>query len=111
LLERSRDHYLAHREDARALLTSRTDHWSRELGYTYRRLFVRRVVSRWGSCSRNGNLSFNYKLLFLPERLVDYVVVHELCHLRELNHSPRFWALVREALPTYESLRSELRKF
>lgn len=110
VLERSHEHYLAHREAARALLTERADHWAARLGCRYRRLSVRRVASRWGSCSHGGNLSFNYKLLFLPERLVDYVVVHELCHLRELNHSPRFWALVGEALPDYERLRTELWK-
>ncbi|MDP9211777.1 MAG: M48 family metallopeptidase [bacterium] len=109
LLEQSREHYLAHREAARRLLATRADYWATRLGHRYRRLSVRRVTSRWGSCSRGGTLSFNYKLLFLPERLVDYVVVHELCHLRELNHSSRFWALVRGALPDYESLRSELR--
>ncbi|MEX1113495.1 MAG: YgjP-like metallopeptidase domain-containing protein, partial [Patescibacteria group bacterium] len=91
ILEPSREHYLAHRKAARDLLTTRADHWAAHLGYRYRRLSVRRVTSRWGSCSRGGGLSFNYKLLFLPARLVDYVVVHELCHLRELNHSPRFW--------------------
>ena len=69
------------------------------------------IVPRWGSCSSKGRLSFHYKLILLPRRLARYVVVHELCHLREMNHSPRFWALVEQSLPEYQALRRELKRW
>ena len=66
--------------------------------------------SRWGSCSSRGTLSFNWRLIELPEHLVDYIVVHELAHLEEANHSPRFWAHVEAAVPAYKQARAELRR-
>ncbi len=79
-------------------------------GYAVRRVFIKNSRSRWGSCSEHRNLNFNYRLLFLPPHLAEYVVAHELCHLREMNHSPAFWALVAETVPQYKSARAELRK-
>lgn len=67
-------------------------------------------MSRWGSASERGNLNFNYKLLFLPLEVADYVIVHELCHLAEFNHSPAFWRLVERACPTHRALRQALRR-
>ncbi len=80
------------------------------LGVAYGRVAIRAQKSCWGSCSRAGNLNFNYKLQFLPPRLQDYVIVHELAHLREHNHSARFWAAVAGVLPNWRSLRRELRE-
>lgn len=79
-------------------------------GFTFGKIFVRNQTSRWGSCSHSGNLSFNYRLIFLPEKLVDYVIVHELCHLREFNHSAAFWALVATSVPDHVACRKELRE-
>lgn len=74
------------------------------------RITVRAQKSRWGSCSSKGNLSFNWKLILAPTGCLDYVVVHELCHLTEFNHSPRFWKLVEGCMPDYRVWREYLKK-
>lgn len=71
---------------------------------------IRNQRTRWGSCSKKGNLSFNYKIVFLPPRLADYIIVHELCHLAELNHSQKFWRLIEKTIPDYLAIRKELKK-
>lgn len=73
------------------------------------RVMIRNTKSRWGSCSKKGNLNFNYRIVFLPPALADYLVVHELCHLGEFNHSHKFWDLVAKAIPDYKKLQKELR--
>jgi predicted metal-dependent hydrolase len=72
---------------------------------------IRNQTSLWGSCTRTGNLQFNYKLVYLPKRSVDYIVVHELCHLKEHNHSQRFWKLVEKMIPDYKQIRRSLRQY
>lgn len=79
-------------------------------GFTYGRVAVRDQKSRWGSCSRAGNLNFNWRLLLAPLPVLDYIVIHELCHLKEPNHSPRFWALVALGCPDYRERRRWLRQ-
>lgn len=106
----SRREYMAHKETVRTLVHARIAHFNRHYGFRVGRVSIRMQKSRWGSCSKKGNLNFNYKLAVLPAHLVDYVVVHELCHLREFNHSPAFWALVGETLPNWKALRKELRE-
>lgn len=73
------------------------------IGVTVGRVTIRHQKSRWGSCSAKGNLNFNCLLMLCPERVRDYVVVHELCHRKELNHSPAFWAQVESVLPEYRA--------
>ncbi len=103
--------YREYRAQAQAVLTERIIHWNQSYGFGYHRIVIKNQRSLWGSCSKRGNINLNYRLLFLPIELRDYVVVHELCHLKEHNHSPRFWGLVAQALPEYRQARLELRRY
>lgn len=102
--------YVEYKQEARALIEDRVRYYNQFYGYTWKTIHIRNQKSRWGSCSRRGVISFNYRLLFLPPYLCDYVVVHELCHLRELNHSRRFWQLVEQTIPQYKEYRKRLRQ-
>lgn len=106
-----REHFEAHKAPALAFLKSRVDYFSRIYGFSVRQISIRNQRTRWGSCSRNGSLSLNYRLHLLPQACADYVVVHELCHLQEFNHSQKFWVLVANVLPDYKNARKELRRF
>lgn len=108
LLGGSREEYAAYAAEALALIQKRLEYFRGEYGVQWSRVSVRNQKTRWGSCSRQGALSFNYRLLFLPPHLRDYVVVHELCHLKAFNHSLKFWALVARAFPDYKKIRQEL---
>ena len=81
------------------------------MGVTYGRISMRNQKTRWGSCSSNGNLNFNNRLLFVPKELVDYVVVHELVHRKEMNHSNAFWNVVEKYMPDYKERRKKLREY
>lgn len=105
-----RGNYLKHKEAARALVLARIEHFNNYYKLNFKRISIRNQRTRWGSCSRNGNLNFNYKLALIPEYMADYVIVHELCHLKEFNHSKRFWALVGETIPNFSQIRQELRQ-
>jgi len=94
----------------RQLLKTRLPFFNSVYGFKYKRVIIRHQKTRWGSCSSSGTLSFNCKLALLPQALSDYVIVHELCHLQELNHSSRFWSLVARAVPHHKRLRAQLRR-
>jgi predicted metal-dependent hydrolase len=102
-------HFNAHKEYARAFILARLAHWHAVYGYAYGRVAIRNQSSRWGSCSKKGNLNFNYRIALLSPELMDYVIVHELCHLKEFNHSQNFWNLVAREIPEYKKIRNELR--
>jgi predicted metal-dependent hydrolase len=97
----ARAEYEKHKETARTLVHSRIEHFAPLITVAPKRIAIRDQRSRWGSCSTKGNLNFNYRLVHVPLELVDYVIVHELCHLLEFNHSERFWAHVERILPDY----------
>lgn len=102
--------YQDHKEQARVFIAERLAHYNNLLQLPYEKVFIKNQRKVWGSCSSKRNLNFNYKLLFLEKDLADYVVVHELCHLREMNHSKKFWNLVGSILPDYNKRRAELKK-
>lgn len=102
--------YQRHKERARKLVEQKLVYWNQFYKYTYGRVSIRNQRTRWGSCSRKGNLNFHYKILFLPEELVDYLIVHELCHLRAFDHSQRFWSLVSKTIPDYQKRRRALKQ-
>lgn len=94
-----------YRHQARAVFAERLAACNAAYGFAYGRVSIKEQKSRWGSCSRRGNLNFNWRLLLAPLPVLDYVVVHELCHLKELNHSERFWRLVARGCPDYRTHR------
>ncbi len=102
--------FLEYKEKARTLVLERLLHFNQHYKFTYGRVSIRNQTSRWGSCSSKGNLNFNYKIALIPPELADYIVVHELCHRGQFNHSQKFWDLVGEVLPEYEKLKEDLRK-
>ena len=91
------------KKEAALLIPERVRWYAARLGISYGRVTIRAQRSRWGSCSSKGNLNFNCLLMLAPREVIDSVIVHELCHLRELNHSPAFWELVYRAMPDYKS--------
>lgn len=106
-----RAHYLEHKEAARQLAQNRLAHFNRHYNFNYGAISIRDQKTRWGSCSRLGNLNFNYKLAVVPESIADYVIVHELCHCKEFNHSKAFWELVAQTIPNHRDIRKQLRSF
>ncbi len=106
----SHDDYLKYKESAHALVESKVKDLANEHGYQYNKLTIKNQKTCWGSCSRKRNLNFNYKILFLPEKIQEYIVAHELCHLKEFNHSKRFWKLVSTMIPDYALIRNDLKK-
>jgi len=108
-LHGSAGEYKKSKELARAFILARLQVLNQHYGFAYQRVAIRNSRSRWGSCSQKGNLNFHYRLLHLPAHLTDYVIVHELCHLAELNHSPQFWALVAKTIPDWKTYRRTLR--
>jgi len=101
--------YIRHKELARKLVHDRLGFYNRIYGFKVNRVAIRNQKSRWGSCSTKGNLNFNYRIVKLPLELVDFVIVHELCHLEEFNHSRQFWSLVEKSIPDYKFRHKQLR--
>ena len=96
-------------DEALRVIPDRVAHFAPLVGVTYGRITVRNQRTRWGSCSSKGNLNFNCLLMLAPPGILDYVVVHELCHRKEMNHSPKFWAEVAKVMPDYKERQKWLR--
>ena len=107
LSEFRRSYYM---ESARKIFKRKTAAYAKKMSVTYGRITIREQKTRWGSCSSKGNLNFNWKLILLAPELLDYVVVHELAHRREMNHSKDFWKIVEAELPDYRERRRRLKE-
>jgi predicted metal-dependent hydrolase len=106
----TRAEYLKYKEITRQLVKERLEYFNGFYGFRFNALNIKNQKTRWGSCSRKGNLNFNYKLALLPAHVADYIIVHELCHLSEFNHSRKFWELVARTVPEHKKIRKELNK-
>jgi predicted metal-dependent hydrolase len=110
VIKQTRKNYLDSKKKALEFITERLGYYNKFYNFKIGRISIKNHKSRWGSCSSKGNLNFNYTLVHLPQELADYVVVHELCHIKELNHSQKFWNLVAQTIPDYKARRAILKK-
>jgi predicted metal-dependent hydrolase len=106
----TRQSYLANKDYALALAKSRVEYFNQFYHFNVGWITIKNHRSLWGSCSRQGNLNFNFRIALLPDLQRDYIIVHELCHLAEFNHSARFWSLVARTIPNPQHVRRELRR-
>lgn len=97
-------------DEALEVIPQRVAYFAPMVGVTVGRITIRNQKTKWGSCSSKGNLNFNCLLMLAPREVLDYVVVHELCHRLEMNHSPRFWAEVERVLPDYRASKQWLKE-
>jgi len=107
--KRTRVGYRHNKERAYKLAVERIGHFNQGYKFKFNSINIKNQKTRWGSCSKKGNINFNYKIALLPQRLSDYIIVHELCHLGEFNHSKKFWELVSKTMPDHAKLRGELK--
>ena len=102
------EHYL--KDQAQKIIQPKVDYYAKLTQLTPTAIKIRQYRARWGSCNNRGELSFNYLLMMLPMQVIDYVIVHELCHLRHLNHSKHFWQLVAQYFPDYNEAKNWIKR-
>lgn len=110
LIQDSRANYLKQKEIARELAHKKVIQFNQFYKLNYKKISIKNQKTCWGSCSKKGNLNFNYKIALIPEELADYIVAHEICHLKEFNHSRQFWDLLAKTIPDYRLRRMALKK-
>ena len=106
----TREKVISLAEEALKVIPERVEYFAKVIGVTYGKITVRNQKTRWGSCSSKGNLNFNCLLMLAPPEVLDYVVVHELCHRKQMNHSKAFWLEVEKVLPNYKEVRKWLKE-
>jgi predicted metal-dependent hydrolase len=112
-----RKEYLEKKKESRILVLEKLEYWKNfyqenfQIELNWKKVAIKNSKTRWGSCSSRKNLNFSYKIIFLDKPEQDYLVVHELCHLLQMNHSREFWKLVSSGIPDYRESRSKLKKF
>lgn len=89
---------------------ARLAYFNQFYNFSYNKVFIKNQKTRWGSCSSKGNLNFSYRIIFLSPEAQDYLIVHELCHLKEFNHSQKFWDLVAKQVPNWQEIHQKLRR-
>lgn len=97
-------------DKALEIIPRRLDYYAKVMDVSYGKITIRNQVSRWGSCSAKGNLNFNCLLMLCPIEVLDYVIIHELCHIKEMNHSKRFWSLIERFCPEYKQHKAWLKE-
>ena len=107
LIYRGLEHW--YRKMARLFLEERVSYWANKMNVSPKKIHVKNQRTLWGSCSKKKNLNFNWRILLLSERAADYLIIHELAHLKELNHSPKFWDFVGAYSPDYYIYKTELK--
>lgn len=105
-----KDFYKNNKILAKKIIAEKVAILNRDYGFFYNKISIKNQKTCWGSCSQRRNLNFNVKIIRLPDDLQNYIIVHELCHLEELNHSRKFWNLVAKAIPDFQELRKKLKK-
>lgn len=108
--KRSEKEYLELRDEALKMAQEKVGRFNKVYGFKFNKIAIKNQKTRWGSCSKRGNLNYNYKIALLPEKLADYIIVHELCHLKEFNHGRKFWNLVERVLPDYKERIEKIKK-
>ena len=99
-----------HKEEALALAERRVEHFNKIYKFRFNKINIKNQKTRWGSCSRKGNLNFNYKIALLPQRMADYIIVHELCHLAHADHGPAFYRILQRLLPDWQARKARLER-
>ena len=99
-----------YKNEARLVFIEKLDYWAKKLGVSYNQLRIKEQKTRWGSCSGKGNINLNWRVIMAPSSVVDYLIVHELAHLKHMNHSKEFWQLVKNNLFDFERQRKWLRE-
>lgn len=99
-----------YKSEAKKYLKSRCDELAKKYGFTYKWVKITSATTRWGSCSSKKTINFSYRLIMAPKEAIDYVIIHELCHLREMNHWARFWKEVHDIMPEYKQHEDHLKQ-
>ena len=111
VIELTQQEEAKYKKQAKGYFQLKCQHFAGQMGLCHGAVRVNGAKTRWGSCNRRGDINFTYRLLFAPEELIDYVVVHELAHTKEMNHSANFWKIVEQTMPDYKARRMKLREF
>lgn len=99
-----------YKKEAKSYITKRCNELAGKYGFTHKGIRITSALTRWGSCSSKKTLNFSYRLIMTPKECIDYVIIHELCHLRQMNHSAKFWKEVSDIMPEYKQCENHLKE-